>query len=43
MKRTGNLIDKIISSENMFLAFKEARKGKTNNNGSGEKYREEYW
>lgn len=28
MKRTGNLIDKIISSENMFLAFKEAKKGK---------------
>ena len=30
MKRTGNLIEKIISSENMFLAFKEAKKGKAN-------------
>lgn len=28
MKRIGNLINTIISSENMFLAFKEARKGK---------------
>ncbi len=29
LKRIGNLIEEIISSENMFLAFKDAKKGKS--------------
>lgn len=30
LKRFGNLIEKITLSENMFMAFKEAKKGKAN-------------
>ena len=30
MKRNGNLLEKVVESANMFLAFKEAKKGKAN-------------